>query len=316
MIGTSEDWKVWRPARSALEFALLTLFAALNTAGAQRVEYTINSGWRYLSGGVNLAEKPGNSDDGWERVSIPHTWNASDPFDDTPSYRRGIGWYRKHLSLGEELRGKRVFLHFEGVNQVADVYVNNAFAGRHKGGYTAFTVDVTKFLKLGAGADNLVAVQVNNAHDPFIPPLSVGFALYGGIYRDVWLVATDAVHLSMADGSDGVRVTTDTVSREMGVVSVEGTVQNDGASSLRIEMVSTILDASGKKVAEQRTASEVALGSTRLKLTFPAVSAPHLWSPDDPYLYSVRTELYDGAKLLDGVTSPLGFRWYRFDGSG
>ena len=162
---------------------------------AQRVQYTINSGWRYHADGLNLAEKPANSDERWERVNIPHTWNASDPFDDAPSYRRGVSWYRNRLPLDDALKGKSIFLHFEGVNQVADVFVNNAFVGRHEGGYTAFTFDVTKYVKFGA-AENVVAVQVDNSHNPFIAPLSVGFALYGGIYRDVWLVATDPVHFT------------------------------------------------------------------------------------------------------------------------
>ena len=106
------------------------------------------------------------------------------------------------------MSGKRIFLHFEGVNQVADVFVNNAFVGRHEGGYTAFTFDITKYVKFGA-AENVVAVQVDNSHNPFIAPLSVGFALYGGIYRDVWLVATEPVHFTMSDyGSSGIAVQT------------------------------------------------------------------------------------------------------------
>ena len=177
---------------------------------AQRTRETINSGWLYHEGGVNFAESVNFPDATWQPVSLPHTWNAHDPFDDVPSYRRGIGWYRKHLRLADSLKGKRIFLAFEGANQVADVYVNGAFAGEHRGGYTAFTVDVTRLVRFdGKGNENVIAVQVNNAHDPFIPPLSVGYALYGGIYRDVWLVTTDSVHVTLADhGGPGGYVST------------------------------------------------------------------------------------------------------------
>lgn len=296
--------------------ALLSLsIAAFTSVRAQRVEYTINSGWRYHADGINLAEKPATPDDTWERVSVPHTWNASDPFDDQPGYRRGIGWYRKRLSLDEGLRGKRIALHFEGVNQVADVYVNNAFAGRHSGGYTAFTMDVTKFVTFGAAGDNIVAVQVDNSHSPFIPPLSVGYALYGGIYRDVWVVATDPMHFAMNDyGSSGITITTPAVTRERGTIAVRGAVTNDGVAARQLEIVSTVLDASGRTVAERRTPVAPASGMTvAWEQSLPDVHAPHLWSPDDPYLYSVQTDLYDGTTLRDRVTSPLGFRWFSVD---
>jgi beta-galactosidase len=283
---------------------------------AQRTRETINSGWLYHEGGVNFAESVNFSDAGWQPVSLPHTWNAHDPFDDVPSYRRGIGWYRKHLRLADSLKGKRLFLAFEGANQVADVYVNGAFAGEHRGGYTAFTVDATKLVRFdGNGNENVIAVQVSNAHDPFIPPLSVGYALYGGIYRDVWLVATDSVHVTLTDhGGPGVYVSTPGLAREQGTVAVRGTVANDGASARQLRIVSTVLDATGARVTQGATSLPVA-GSSEAAWSqaLPAVRAPHLWSPDDPYLYTVRTEVYEGEVLRDRVTTPLGFRWYHFD---
>lgn len=291
------------------------LFAAFGTARAQRTEYTINAGWRYHADGLNLAEKPATPDETWERVSIPHTWNASDPFDDVPSYRRGIGWYRLHLPLGDAMRGKRIYLHFEGASQVADVFVNNAFAGRHLGGYTAFTVDITKLVKIGASADNLVAVQVDNSHNPYVAPLSVGYALYGGIYRDVWLVATDDAHFAMNDhGSTGIAVTMPSVSRERASTLVRGTVTNDGASSRQLEVVNTLTNSAGAKVAERRTPLTVAAGADgHFEETLPDVQNPHLWSPADPYLYSLKTELFEGTTRRDVLTTPIGYRWYSFD---
>lgn len=283
-------------------------------AGEGRVRYTINDGWRFTLEGVEFAEKPLVSDAGWEEVTLPHTWNAHDPFDDVPSYRRGIGWYRRTLELDESLRGRRIFLHFEGANQVADVYVNGAFVGRHRGGYTAFAFDVTRHLRFG-GEANLVAVKVDNSHDPFIPPLSVGFALYGGIYRDVWLVATDPVHVKVTDhASSGVYVTTPRVSRERGDVRVRGTVVNASEARRRLRVSSTVLDADGARVAE--VATDVAVpagGEAAFAQAVPPVRSPRLWSPDDPYLYTVRTEIHDGGRLLDRVENPLGFRWFRFD---
>ena len=183
-------------------FLLFLTIAVTNSGMSQnRIEYSINDNWKFHVGGLAFAQRanvkgyPIPVDELWETVSIPHTWNADDPFDDSESYRRGIGWYRKNISLSENLKNKKIYLHFEGANQVADVYVNGAFAGSHKGGYTAFTIDISKHSRFGE--ENLIAVKVDNSHSNVIPPLSVGFGLYGGIYRDVWLVATDLVHFGM-----------------------------------------------------------------------------------------------------------------------
>jgi beta-galactosidase len=304
----------WKHARQLAWVACIGLVPV--SLAAQRTRETINSGWLYHEGGVNFAESVNFPDDAWTPVSLPHTWNARDPFDDVPSYRRGIGWYRKHLRLDEGLKGKRLFLTFEGANQVADVYVNGAFAGEHRGGYTAFTVDVTKLVRFdGKGNENVIAVQVNNAHDPFIPPLSVGYALYGGIYRDVWLIATDSVHVSLADhGGPGVYVSTPEVTSERGTVAVRGTIANDGSSARQLRVVSTVLDATGAAVAQGATSVPASAGSeSEWSQTLPVIRAPHLWSPDDPYLYTVRIDVFDGDVRRDQVTSPLGFRWYHFD---
>lgn len=314
------------PAAKKVVLAALTLLpAALAAQPARppaaeaeaRTRYTLNDGWKFTLGGVEFAEKATVSDAGWENVTVPHTWNAHDIFDDVPSYRRGTAWYRRTLALDPSLRGRRLYLYFEGVNQTADVYVNGAFAGGHRGGYTAFTVDITDRVRwdsTGHGT-NLVAVQVDNAHDPQVPPLSVGFGLYGGIYRDVWLVSTDPVHVTMADhGGPGIAVTTPAVSRERGEVRVAGTIDNAAGDARRLRIVSTVTDAAGATVSTATSTISVAAGASgSFASTLPAVRTPHLWSPDDPYLYAVRTDVYDGDRLVDRVRNPLGFRWFRFD---
>jgi beta-galactosidase len=298
--------------------AAAMLLSIGSAAGAQvpRVRLSIDDGWRFRAGGENLVWSGTVSDAAWERVSLPHTWNAEDPFDDVPSYRRGVGWYRRTLRVDDALKGKSVFLYFEGANQRADVYVNGAFAGEHRGGYTAFAFDVTRLLKFdGKGNENLVAVRVDNSHDPFIPPLSVGYALYGGLYRDAWLIATNPVHLEVTDhASPGVFVSTPNVSRERGEVAARGVVVNDSRTSKRLRVVNTVTDAAGGRAAQSSSALVVAPGAKgEFRQTLPAVRAPHLWSPSDPYLYTVTTEVYDGEVLVDRTENPLGFRWYRFD---
>ncbi len=299
---------------------LVPSVAVAQSSGASaepRLRYTINDGWRFSPGGIAFGERPQTRSEGWEPVTIPHTWNATDWLDDVQGYRRGIAWYHRPLVLDSSLAGKRLFLQFEGVNQTADVYVNGSYVGSHRGGYTGFTVDITRYARLGS-SDNLVAVQVSNAHDPMIAPLSVGYALYGGIYRDVWLVATDPVHVTMADhGSSGVYVTTPQVSRASGTVRVRGAIANDGGSTKQVRVVNSVLDANGRQVATASARVSVpGRGSATFAHALPAVANPRLWSPDDPYLYSVRTDVYDGDALRDRVTNPLGFRWFTFTPNG
>ena len=323
-----------------LLFASASLFASAGVyaqpAEAARTKVSLNENWRFLPSGLAFAQRPSTSDAGWEVVSLPHTWNADDPFDDPESYRRGESWYRRHLRLGDEMRGRRLFLHFEGANQTSTVYVNGAFAGHHEGGYTAFTVEITDLVEFGApasgpgevvadnagevevarrGGDNLIAVQVDNSHDPFVPPLSVGFALYGGIYRDVWLVATDPVHFAMDDhGSSGVFVTTPEVSRERATAAVRSTVVNDGDAEQSVRVVHTLSDPEGREVGQVDETIALAAGSRQtVEVTLPSVANPKLWSPDEPALYRVTSEIYADGRKADRVTSPLGFRWFRFD---
>src|SRR6478735_5818574 len=139
----------------------LSAFGQAGTSGPTRNKISINAGWRFWKGDLVDAAAPSFNDRSWQTVSLPHTWNVSDPFDDEPEYYRGAGWYRRTLSLTPSLRGKRLFLFFEGANQVAEVYVNGQLAGKHIGGYTAFSFEITKFInKSGA---NVIAVRVDNS---------------------------------------------------------------------------------------------------------------------------------------------------------
>ena len=322
-----------------LLLALLFTSAGLQAqpSEAARTRSSLNENWRFRPSGLAFAERPSTSDAGWDVVTLPHTWNADDPFDDPESYRRGESWYRRHLRLGDEMRGRRLFLHFEGANQTATVYVNGAYAGHHEGGYTAFTVEITDLVSFGepageteveadnagavraedVGGDNLIAVQVDNSHDPFVPPLSVGYALYGGIYRDVWLVTTGAVHLAMDDhGSSGVFVSTPEVSRRQAVAEGRAEVVNDADAAQRVRVVHVLTDADGNEVGRAEESVALAAGARQTVVQrLPTVANPALWSPDSPSLYRVTTDVYADGRLADRVTSPLGFRWFAFSPS-
>ena len=283
------------------------------TEGGSRSLSRINDRWKFLGGEARGARNPGFDDSGWTEVSLPHTWNAKDAFDDEPGYRRGAGWYRRRLTLNDIQGSEKLFLRFEGANQATEVFVNGRKAGRHVGGYTAFVAEITDLVN--PKGDNVVAVRIDNGFDANVPPLDADFNFYGGIYRDAWLLRTGLLHFSVKDhASPGIYVDTPKVSGKSAAVRVRGKVVNGAGEAKRVSVRSVILDAWGNELAA--VSSEIyvpAGGEASFEGISPTIPRPRLWSPSDPYLYTVRTELREGSRALDRVESPLGFRWFSFD---
>ena len=284
-----------------------------NVEGRQR--FSLNEGWRFRYGDRPGAEESAGdaAGDGWQGVDLPHTWNRDDAWDDTPGYLRGVGWYRRSLRIPQGLSGHRLFLRFEGANQATDVFVNGRPVGRHQGGYTAFVCDVTEAVQ--RGGDNVLAVKVDNSLNRSIPPLSADFTFYGGIYRDVWLIATAPIHFDMSDhGSTGLYVDTPRVSVQDADVRIRGALCNTADRAKDVRVVTTVRDASGAVVRtlENRYALDAGARKPFGPITT-TIAEPHLWSPDDPYLYSLVCESREGDRVLDRLESPLGFRWFSFD---
>ncbi len=288
----------------------------LITYGQSRLILSVNDNWKYLPEGADFAQRPKADDSKWQTINLPHTWNAKDPFDDDETSRRGISWYRKKLMLDNRLKDKKIYLNFEGASQVADVYVNGVFAGEHKGGYTGFTLDVTDLVKLGdQPVENLIAVQVSNAQNDFLPPLSIGYASYGGIYRDVWLIATDKLHFDLADnGSKGIYISTPSVSAEKAAVLIKTKVVNEATIVRKFELVASVYDLAQKEIATvHKTLSALPGANAAVELSLANIQKPRLWSPDDPYLYHVKTKIIENGKVIEEISNPLGFRWFSFD---
>jgi beta-galactosidase len=270
-----------------------------------RIVRNINAGWLFSKSNATAKD--------WQGVNLPHTWNAEDVLDDEPGYYRGITWYKKTFTVEKAMRGKKLFLHFEGANQETEVFLNGKKAGHHIGGYTGFVVPITPFLK--ANGPNELLIKVDNSHNKNIPPLSADFTFYGGIYRDVYLVATRAIHFAPEDGSNGVFITTPTVQKDKANVVVRSAISNGLDSRQALTVMTTIYDKAGKQVAQVRSEQNAGGGaSIDVEQTIDNVISPRLWSPESPYLYTVETKILDSkGSLLDMVTNPLGFRWFRFD---
>lgn len=251
-------------------------------------------------------ESPAFDDSGWRRLSLPHDWGVEGPFrmdleNETGKLPwAGIGWYRKSVSFPESLRGRRLFLDFDGAMSQPKIFVNGQLAGEWKYGYNSFRVEITPFVKFGQ--PNLVAVRLDN------PPGSSRWYPGGGIYRHVWLVTTQPVHAAQW----GVYVTTPAVSADSATVAMETTVENGSDKDCAATVVQEILDG-GKVVATQSGELSAAAGQAaagKLEIVLPK---PALWDLATPHLYTLRTTVKAGGAVVDQVETRFGVRTIQWD---
>ncbi|MDE5895612.1 MAG: beta-galactosidase, partial [Muribaculum intestinale] len=212
-----------------------------------------------------------------------------------------------------EWNGQRLFLRFEGANEVATVFVNSRFAGEHRGGYGAFVIDITDFIN--PADDNLITVKVTNALNLDIMPLVGDFNMYGGIYRNVSLIAADPTHISLTDyASPGVYLTQRHVDRSR--AEVEAKVALSNYSDTPAETILRVTLRDGGRTILTRT-KDITLGADTMQyatIDF-TIDRPRLWDGRrDPFMYTADVELIapDGT-VTDRVAQPLGLRYYAID---
>jgi beta-galactosidase len=287
-------------------------------AAGPRTRVPLLDNWKFFRGASPGAEAVAFADDAWEKISIPHTWNATDGQDGGNNYFRGDGWYRRHVTVDASMQGKQLYLRFEAINRKADIYVNGTLLGSHAGGQAAICMDATKLLKAG---DNVIAVRANNAMQANvdIPPLQADFTFYGGIYRPAELIAVSPVHLALTDfGSPGVYITTPEVAATAAKVQVRGSVQNAGGAAGEKGVSAVIKDAAGKMIGRGSTRASVAAGQAGAFTVEVTIPTPHFWNGRaDPYLYSVEVMVHPSQMnesiIEDAISQPLGIRTFSID---
>jgi beta-galactosidase len=294
--------------------------ASYTPPASNRATVTLSGTWRFLRADSPGSEAPGFDDSAWSSVAVPHTWNNVDGQDGpgTPYYR-GIGRYRRHFNVPTADAGRRLFVQFEGSNLVTEVWVNGIYAGHHEGGFTTFRFDVTAMVDFAAGNDNVIAVKVDNSNSVGIAPLSGDFTSFGGIYRDVSLVATDRLSAEMLDyGSAGVYLTQTNVSHAFADLEIKTLVYNAHTSAKTFALRTVLVDAAANIVATRVTRATLAASAGGPFVQNLTITNPHLWDGrSDPYLYSVYVEIHDGDEtgpVRDlAPPQPLGFRSYYLD---
>lgn len=309
-------------------------------ANSGRLVYNFNQGWRFFLGDAEGAEAVGFDDKAWEVVCTPHSPLLTPVEGSGGRNYQGVIWYRKHFVLPTETAGKNAILHFEAIMGKQKIYVNGKLVKEHLGGYLPINIDLTA-CGVKPGEEVLVAVMADNSDDKTYPPgkkqSQLDFCYHGGIYRDVWLIAknpvaiTDAVERNHTAGG-GVFVHYANISERSAEIFIDVEIGNLEGTQPPIHqqpqkqiftVQAKIKDAEGKivKVLKQKTTvspSASSLGANGLCLGTAHLSAklatPHLWSPEDPYLYTIELTVLQGNKTVDGGMVRTGIRSFEFKG--
>jgi beta-galactosidase len=273
----------------------------------------LDTGWRFLRDDPAGAESPGLDDAAWQPATLPHAARV-EPLVPTPQWQ-GVCWYRRRLRLGPEAAGRVVLLRFEGAMNVAEVWLDGERLGSHLGGYLPFVLNVSHLVQ--PGREHLLAVRLDNRDNPITGPkplAQLDFNLYHGLYRPVYLVRQDRLHITDPQvagrpASGGVFVTYPQVSPQSATVRVQVHLRNDHPDP-RDARVRVRLRTPAGRIAAVATSPSTTLGagadldvSQELR-----VEAPRLWSPAAPNLYALDCQVLDGDDIVDAETLRVGLR--------
>lgn len=255
--------------------------------------YNFNTKWGFSK---EALEAPTTMPERWNWVNIPHTWNNIDGQDGGNDLYRGTAFYAKELEKMDLPKADRYFLEIQGANSSAILYINGKKLANHDGGYSTWRVDITDALE----DKNLFVFEVDNSQNDRVYPQNADFTFYGGIYRDLNIIAVNESHFDLEYyGTPGIKVTPEVVGKDA-KVEVEVFVKNAKETQ---KLVYTLKDAEGNVVEEKETPASETVASFEIENV-------HLWhGKKDPYLYTAEVCLKD-EEVLDNVSARFGCRTF------
>lgn len=268
----------------------------------------INDGWEFknrdyedeFKGKANIKE--------WRIIDLPHDWSVEGPYSPnlascTGYLPGGIGWYKKLLTIPAEDKGKQLYIYFGGVYCNSEVWINGQSLGKRPNGYVSFMYDLTPHIKYGS--DNLITVKVD--HSKYADSR---WYTGSGIYRDVYLIKANPVHIDQW----GIHCYADRITDKQAYLNINTTVKNTTSSLVRVTVEQTVTRKGKTKIIAKGNkrisvpASSTAKADIELK-----ISNPSLWSPHNPDLYEVNTTVTQGKQIIDKNRLNTGIRTIRFD---
>ena len=260
-----------------------------------RTVLNINCDWSFVK---DLSQVPTVLPMNGDKVDLPHTWNAKDGQDGGNDYFRGTCCYAKSIIKSELPDAQRYYLEINGANSTADVYMNGKHLSHHDGGYSTWRVEITNTLR----EENCLSILVNNEANETVYPQTADFTFYGGIYRDVNIIAVPDTHFKLADwGTSGIHVTPIMNGKDAKVTIETYVAELQETDGLQYR----ILDASGKVVAEK------CVRETNIEFV---ISDAHLWDGvKNPYLYTAECVILRGDEEIDKVFTRFGCRSFEIN---
>ena len=282
------------------------LIGAEVSSPSGRTILNFNNHWKFAKGDIKGAEKSDFDDSSWKAVRLPHDWAIAGPFNPKENgYAgklpwKGVGWYRKTFTLNRLDNGQRVYFDFDGVMAFPKVYINGKLAGQWDYGYVSFRVDATEYVNFGG--TNVIAVSIDTRQH--------GTRWYpgAGIYRKVTMTVCEQVHVSHLS----TFITTPEIRDSSATVRVQSKIENRFDTQTGINVEVTLFDPDGRKIATIKQDNTVpAHGSCKLHQSF-VIANPQRWDITSPKLYTARTIVSIGDKIVDSEITPFGIRTFRF----
>jgi beta-galactosidase len=295
---------------------LLSIALVLLTVDAMRISAQENiqrkqlfdNNWKFYLGDAPAANNISFDDKNWRDIDLPHDFSIEgkpDPKNPTGNdggyFPAGIGWYRKTFDVPQSWKDKIISIYFEGVYMNSEVFVNGKLLGTHPYGYTSFSYDITPNLIFGKG--NIISVKVDNSKQK-----NCRWYSGSGIYRHVWMVVTDSIHVSQW----GVTVTTPDVSPEKATVLIKIKIKNETGLPQSITLKTQLLDANAKKAGDHQMNLELLANSEKEVEQTIQVSKPLLWTPETSNLYQAQVQIGKSKKVIDNTQTTFGIRSIKF----
>ena len=286
----------------------------------QSSKVKFNSDWHFTK-----AENETISDDtylanndfkSWQKVSLPHTANLEPKI--VNNQWQGVSWYAKNFTLSDEMYGKKLFFKFEGAMNTAEVWVNNKKLIKHQGGYLPFVIDFTEIALFDK--ENIIHIKLNNKDNPTTGPKplkNLDFNTYGGIYRNVWLIAKNSLHITdpiftNKVASGGVFVSYPKVSKEEATINIKTHVKNENNVKQSFLIKNTLLKNDAEIIFSESEIYQLKKNEDEQFSTNLVLETPELWSPSSPNLYHLKTEVLQNGEVVDSEITRIGIKTIKF----
>jgi beta-galactosidase len=302
------SWLNYTKRKLLVVALLVSCFAsyAQNIAATERKQL-FDDNWKFFLGDNASAKSKDFNDETWRNLDLPHDWsiegqvNSKNPTGAAGGYfPAGIGWYRKTFHAPAEWKGKNVSIYFEGVYMNSEVFINGKSLGIYPYGYSSFSYDLSRYLEFDK--ENVIAVRVDNSQQ-----VNCRWYSGSGIYRHVWIMATDPVHLV----NWSVAISTPDVTSKKATVQIKTSLKNETSASQSI-ILKTILWNKNSNAGNNQTKLQLPANSEKEITQTVYVSSPQLWSPETPNLYQAQMQVLKEKKLIDEIKTDFGIRSIKF----